>query len=63
MIMKKQLKVKNWEKEFDKKFVPKYPNSGFEPIDGLTANVFTIKQFIKDNFNPINKQKNNYEIH
>jgi len=37
-----------WEKEFDKKFVPKYPKSGFEPIDGLTANIFTIKDFIKD---------------
>ena len=47
---KKNMKEEQWEKEFDKKFVPKYPKSGFEPIDGLTANVFTIKQFISTIF-------------
>lgn len=39
----------DWEKEFDKKFIPiiTLTRSGLEPLPGITGNIYTVKDFIR----------------
>ena len=34
--------------EFDKKFVPKHPADAFQALQGITGNIFTVKDFLSE---------------